>query len=49
MGFGIYGLSVSASFIAGVYAAQNYNLPNIKVVLSHGLTMLESLEKSLRK
>lgn len=49
MSVGFYGISVMTSFVAGVYAAQNYNLPNIKTWVDHGIQTLSALEKTLRK
>ena len=49
MSLGIYGISVLSSFVAGMYVAQNYNVPNIKIVIDHGIETLATLEKTLRK
>ncbi len=33
----------------GIYIAQNYNLPDIKKLLSQGLKVAKTLEKAARK
>lgn len=49
MSLGFYGVSVLSSFVAGIYVAQNYNVPNIKTLIDHGIETLSTLEKTLRK
>ncbi|XP_057845648.1 uncharacterized protein LOC131055052 [Cryptomeria japonica] len=35
--------------VAGVYVAQNYNVPNIQKVINTGLLMAKQIEENYRK
>lgn len=39
----------AGGFIAGIYVAQNYNLPNVNVFMQFALEWLKTLEENLRK
>ena len=49
MSLGVQSLSMIGSFLAGIYVAQNYTIPNIQNVFEQGWTVASSLEKKLRK
>lgn len=42
-------VSLAVGVGIGIYIAQNYNLPDIKKLLSQGLKVAKTLEKAARK
>lgn len=42
-------LSLAVGVGIGIYIAQNYNIPDIKILVRHGMKVAESLEKTARK
>ena len=42
-------LSLAIGVGLGIYIAQNYNVPDIRVLFNHGLKVVNSFEKAARK
>lgn len=41
--------SLFVGVVVGIYLAQNYDLPNIKNIITHGIEFLKDWESSNRK